>query len=182
MSAARKFIPHYSAEDYGHWEGDWELWDGIPVAMSPSPFGWHQALATRLARVLGNEIDRQDCRATVINEIDWIVSDDTVVRPDVLVVCGGFPERHVETTPALIAEVLSPSTAERDRTFKRDLYDRQRVSVYLLIDPENQTLEAYRRDGSGHWENQQVAKAIDFTLCNDCEFHLRRSDLFSGSR
>ncbi len=178
MTAAKKFIPQHSLDDYFHWEGDWELWNGIPVAMSPSPFGQHQALATKLARILGNEIDKCHCHATVMNEIDWIVSDDTVVRPDVLVLCGDVPERHVESTPALVAEVLSPSTAERDRTFKRELYERQGVGVYLIVDPEAFTLESYQRDVTGQWQ-YQIVDTIDVSLCDDCEVHLSRTSLFT---
>jgi Uma2 family endonuclease len=180
MSAANKFIPRYTADDYNQWEGDWELWDGIPVAMSPSPFGRHQALATKLARILGNEIDHRHCHATVINEIDWIVSDNTIVRPDVVVLRGDAPERHLETTPALVVEVLSPSTAERDRTFKRDLYDRQGVRVYVLVDPEALTLETYQRDGAGQWQHQQIDEAIELRLCDDCTIDLSRASLFTS--
>ena len=30
-------LPHYSYQDYRRWEGDWELIEGIPYAMTPSP-------------------------------------------------------------------------------------------------------------------------------------------------
>ncbi len=49
MSRALKYIPNYTLTDYRRWEGDWELWDGIPVSMSPSPFGTHQWAATQIA-------------------------------------------------------------------------------------------------------------------------------------
>ena len=41
MSIAPKYQPHYTVDDYQHWEGDWELWNGVAVAMAPSPFGPH---------------------------------------------------------------------------------------------------------------------------------------------
>ncbi|PAY15578.1 hypothetical protein CKO51_31115 [Rhodopirellula sp. SM50] len=85
MSAAPKYIPHYTVNDYLGWDGDWELWSGIPIAMSPSPFGRHQAVASRVAYELRKAIIESDCQAEVLPEIDWIVSDDTVVRPDVVV-------------------------------------------------------------------------------------------------
>lgn len=122
MTAAQQFHPHYTVDDYQGWEGDWELWNGMAVSMSPSPFGKHQMVLVNLVAELRTALRAIDCNATVLCEIDWIISRDTVVRPDALVVCGSVPEGHVETIPKLVAEIFSPSTAERDRTHKRDLY------------------------------------------------------------
>jgi hypothetical protein len=45
MSTAAKILPSYTYEDYLHWEGRWELIDGIPYAMSPFPAPRHQRIA-----------------------------------------------------------------------------------------------------------------------------------------
>ena len=37
MGLVQKILPHYTYEDYTIWEGRWELIDGFPIAMSPSP-------------------------------------------------------------------------------------------------------------------------------------------------
>jgi len=39
-----KYLPSYTYEDYKSWEGDWELINGIPYAMAPSPIKIHQKL------------------------------------------------------------------------------------------------------------------------------------------
>jgi Uma2 family endonuclease len=96
----------------------------------------------------------------------------------VIVLCGEAPERHVETTPALVAEILSPSTAERDRTFKRDLYDEQNVNVYLIIDPVEKTLLAHRRDDAGCWRSESVIDEIEVVVCDDCSATIRLENLF----
>jgi len=44
MSAAPRYIPNYTVNDYMLWEGDWQLIDGVPIAMSPSPFGQHERI------------------------------------------------------------------------------------------------------------------------------------------
>lgn len=56
--------------------------------MSPSPFGRHAKLLARTVAALQTAIDAGRCDATVLFEIDWIVSNDTVLRPDAVVVCG----------------------------------------------------------------------------------------------
>lgn len=62
---------------------------------------------------------------------------DTVVSPDLVVVCGGVPERHVESPPAIVVEVLSLSTRDHECTVKREVYLRAGVSWHVLIDPDN---------------------------------------------
>lgn len=178
MSAVPKYIPRYTVDDYAAWEGDWELWDGIAVSMSPSPFGAHQLLLFNLAAELRTQILKQTCEAVVLGEIDWIVSRETVVRPDVVVICGEAPEKHIELTPHFVAEVLSASTAERDRSFKRDLYDEQGVPIYAILDPELKTVQLYRRDGEGKWRSESVVDSFEITLCEDCAVTIRLADLF----
>ena len=44
----------YSYKDYKNWEGDWELIDGLPVAMAPAPMVKHQKLASSFIIEIGN--------------------------------------------------------------------------------------------------------------------------------
>ena len=55
---ARKleYLPYYTYEDYKEWEGDWELIEGVPYAMAPSPMKTHQALAYEIAFHLRKEV------------------------------------------------------------------------------------------------------------------------------
>lgn len=120
MTVAIQYAPHYTIDDFRLWRGDWELWDGIAIAMTPSPFGRHPAILVALVRELSIATRQQACDATVLAELDWIVRSDTVVRPDVMIVCGDPPEKHLHQPPALVAEILSPSTRQNDLTYKRE--------------------------------------------------------------
>lgn len=178
MSSAPRYIPRYTVEDYCRWEGAWELWDGIAIAMTPSPCGKHQRVAARLLYQLQRGIELSGCRAEAAFETDWIVAEDTVVRPDVVVMCEGIPERYIETTPALVGEILSASTARRDRSFKSDLYQAQGVEIYLVVDPEQSTMEVGRRDRDGHWTMDLVHDSATIELCDDCQMELKAASLF----
>jgi Uma2 family endonuclease len=178
MSTAPRYIPHYTAADYEQWEGDWELWQGIPVAMTPSPFGPHQNCSFRIARSLWAAIEAAKCESVVLQDVDWIISDDTIVRPDVVVLCGEVPEQHITQSPALAVEILSPSTASRDRNQKRDLYQDNGVDYYLIVDPDDNTFELYERNEQGEFQQRDPADAYDFTLCNDCHIRLERASIF----
>ncbi len=174
MTAAKKYLPHYTVEDYSRWEGDWELWDGIAISMAPDPFGRHQELLFDLAVMLREALIEANCNAKAVTDLDWIVSHNTVVRPDVSVVCGRIPERHLETTPALVVEVLSESTRDRDRTFKRDLYESQGVAVYMLADPETRATEVLVRNLAGKYE-AAIANddgTVSLTFCGECRITL----------
>lgn len=168
MSSAEKYTPHYTVDDYQLWEGDWELWDGTAVAMTPSPFGRHAQSMGNISTKLNLAIRSARGNATVMAEIDWTVSRDTVLRPDVTIVCGEPPERHVENPPALVVEILSASTRQRDLTFKKPIYRQQSVPWYRIIDPDQQTLEALRLDADGEYQPVAHGDTLNVDICGEC--------------
>jgi Uma2 family endonuclease len=180
MSAAINYAPRYTIEDYRLWKGDWELWDGIAIAMTPSPFGRHQAILVALVSDLRAAIGAAGCKATALVELDWIVSNETVVRPDVIVVGGSAPERHLEQAPSLIAEILSPSTRQNDLTYKRDLYASQGVETYLIVDPDAKTVEQLSLGQNGNYESLDASTRLEVTVCGDCAIEVDLASLFLG--
>ncbi len=178
MSSAEEYVPRYTVADYGSWKGEWELWAGIPVSMTPSPFGPHQVVTTRLARLIGNQLEASQSPCEVIQEIDWIVRDDTVVRPDIVVVCGGIPEKHVTSTPALVVEVLSQSTADKDRTAKRRLYEEQNVPHYMIVDPERMQIDLFALDESGNYQLLRPNQPLIFAI-GSCEIVIEPKRIFA---
>lgn len=146
----------YSIDDYSRWEGDWELIYGSAYAMAPSPMVTHQSVNGKIYRVLDENIeDCQNCM--VLSEMDWDVSDDTVVRPDVMVVCDQEGER-VTKTPEAIFEVISKSSAKRDEVLKFDLYKNEGVKYYCLVYPDMKKAKLYKLS------EDRYIKVADFTL------------------
>lgn len=178
MPVASKFAPLYTLDDYSLWQGDWELWEGMAIAMSPSPFGIHQAIVSRLCRLIGGAIESAACDAETLVELDWIVNQNTVVRPDVIVVCGQTPVRHLERTPTLIAEVLSDSTRQNDYGYKRQLYRREAVGVYVIVDPNVEAVEVDRRQPDGSYQTFHAGEELVLRICEDCEFTIPTRKLF----
>ena len=171
-----RYQPHYTVADYRHWEGDWELWNGIPVAMGPSPFGPHQKMLARLSQRFLNALDAAGCSdCEVLVECDWIIDDDTVVRPDLSIVCGVSVDRHIQQPPKLIVEVLSAATANKDRTVKRELYARQGVAYYLLADPDRGTIECNELTESASYE-VQTGEQQTLNLHPGCQISLAPSN------
>ena len=109
---ARSYPPHYTVDDDRSWPGDWELWHGNPVSMSPSPTYRHQNLLAELARCLGNQLaENSGCRCDIVVEHDWHVANDHVVRPDLMVVCNPFEGDFLDRPPArVMPSRLPPQT------------------------------------------------------------------------
>ncbi|MGD8699420.1 MAG: Uma2 family endonuclease [Gemmatimonadales bacterium] len=67
------------------------------------------------------------------------------VQPDLLFVSRQRADRLVPEgirgAPDLLVEILSPSTAERDRTIKRELYQRRGARVYWMVDPDEECVD-----------------------------------------
>ena len=59
------YVETYTYEDYKKWEGDWELIEGVPLAMAPSPIGIHQILSFNFAKNLEEIIE--ECEDHVRN-------------------------------------------------------------------------------------------------------------------
>ncbi|MFW5444399.1 MAG: Uma2 family endonuclease [Methylococcaceae bacterium] len=136
---------YYTFKDYQHWEGNWELIEGMPYAMAPSPSVTHQTVALNIASKIKMEISNElSCCETccILMETDWHVSNDTIVRPDVMMVCQNVEEK-VMVTPELIVEVVSLSSTKKDEVMKLDLYQREGVLYYVLAYPEKKLVTIY---------------------------------------
>ncbi|HEX6181218.1 MAG TPA: Uma2 family endonuclease, partial [Chitinophagaceae bacterium] len=140
---ALKNIPHYTYEDYCHWEGRWQLIDGHPIAMSPLPIPKHQTVGGNLYAIFKSALKGhcKECRA--YPPIDWLVKDDTVLQPDLLIACKKVARKYLDFPPVLVAEILSPSTALIDRNEKFEIYESQNVKYYLILDVNNEKIEIY---------------------------------------
>ena len=164
---------HYTVEDYQQWKGDWEVIGGMPYAMTPSPTVTHQICAANLLHQIKSSLEEaSECRhCEVLMETDWEVSSDTVVRPDILVTCEELAEKVIKT-PALIAEVISASSAKRDEHLKFDLYRKEGVFHYLLIYPEKRLAKIYRNVSGGFVKIADVGdEKLEFEL-GGCVFGL----------
>ena len=133
------YIPSYTVADYEQWEGEWELWNGVPVAMTPPAGLDHQRLGRKLLLMIQRQLDEQGCRCEVLYESGWKISEATVLVPDLMVVCEPADGDYVLETPGWVIELLSPSTASRDRLEKRRMYAAAGLGYYLIADPRDPT-------------------------------------------
>ena len=153
---AVEYREHYTKKDYEQWEGDWELIYGVAYAMAPSPLVTHQSVAVNIMFELKRKTEQCE-KCMTLGEIDYEIADDTIVRPDVLLICKEIEER-VNKTPEIIFEVLSATTARRDETVKYELYQREGVRYYIIVEPLGQVAKVFRL-----YEDGRFVKEGDFT-------------------
>jgi Uma2 family endonuclease len=113
--------------------------------MAPAPMRIHQDIAVELIYVMKSSLQESSCPECHISfENDWKISDETVVRPDIVLVCNDHNKKYLTKAPKIIIEILSPSTAHKDETLKFKLYEAEKVDYYILVYPGDLRAKAYR--------------------------------------
>lgn len=165
--AAMQREERYTYEEYAQWPEDerWELIDGEAFLMG-APTTQHQDLIGGMYASLRAQLKGKPCKPW-LSPLDVMPKvapgqdfrrTDTVVQPDVLVVCNPaqIEMKGILGAPTFVIEVLSPSTAFRDQTKKLKLYEACGVAEYWLVLPDTKTLTVYRRQTEGGYGVPQV--------------------------
>jgi Uma2 family endonuclease len=121
-----------------------ELIDGAVVVTAPELD--HQDYLLNTAVVLRNLAPHGKVR---VAPVDVHLDDADIVQPDVLwtspeSACIPVGKKYLRGAPELVIEVLSPSTALRDKQTKFHLYEKHGVRECWIIDPLNQYLEVWQ--------------------------------------
>jgi Uma2 family endonuclease len=143
--------PHYTYADVLAWDEDFraEIVKGEVYAMSP-PLTIHQVILRNLMVRIGSYLEGKPCEVfpapfgvRLFPKADR--SDDTVLEPDLVVVCdpSKIDERGCNGAPDLVIEILSPSTSSRDRVLKFNLYLEAGVREYWVVDPEAKAVQVH---------------------------------------
>jgi len=130
-----------------------ELIDGVHF-VTPTPVTRHQQLVSRLTFEIESYLRAHPGSGEVFGvPLDVVISDRDVVEPDLQLITADQSEilttKNVQGAPALVVEVLSPSTRRRDLGIKRDLFDRAGVREYWIVDGGQNAIDVYRRSADG---------------------------------
>jgi Uma2 family endonuclease len=124
-----------------------EVIDGEHV-VTPAPSWTHQYAVGELAARLRSYLSDRRLGEVIFAPADVEFDEHNVVEPDLFVVplVQGKKPRAWEDVRALllVVEVLSPSTGHTDRLRKRQLYQRQGVPEYWIVDVDNRVIECWR--------------------------------------
>lgn len=126
-----------------------ELLDGVHV-VTPAPSLLHQrAVRGLIAHLMGALAERVDAEP-LTSPADIVLSPRTLVQPDVFVIRRTPGQRLARWSdvgvPLLAIEILSPTTAPRDRGAKRRIYQRAGVAEYWIVDLDARLIERWHPD------------------------------------
>ena len=128
----------FTYRDYLTWPEDerWEIIGGDAYAMTPAPSIKHQMVSRYLISLFAHFFTGRECEPFHA-PTDVVFDEQNIVQPDLLVVCdrNKITESNIKGAPDLIIEILSPSTALKDKREKKALYERFGVREYLIVYP-----------------------------------------------
>jgi len=145
----------YTYADYIQWDDDVrrELIDGVPYLMA-GPNRRHQEIFTNLFLQFGIFLKGKHCKVYAAGldvRLNADTLDDTVVQPDITIICDHsvLDDAGCKGVPDLVVEILSPSTANYDKTLKFKRYLKAGIREYWIIDPKTEVLAVHiLKDGN----------------------------------
>jgi Uma2 family endonuclease len=134
----------------------------------------HATVILNVALTVRQALKGTPCRVLTQDVKLHVEKANSYFYPDLFVTCSekDAKERLIKSEPKLVVEVLSPSTTAFDRGHKFEAYRTlPTLQEYVLIDPEAQTAEVYRRSSNEEWilrafpAGQGLAsQSLDFTI------------------
>jgi Uma2 family endonuclease len=143
----------FTYADYKSWElkpGErYELIYGVAYAMAVPNIS-HQRICGEIFRQIANYLDGKPCEVFAAPcDVRLFYaedkSDDTVVEPDVMIICdkSKIGTEGCHGAPDFVVEIVSPSNTAIEMGRKFDLYLKAGVREYWVIEPENKGVKAY---------------------------------------
>ena len=131
----------YATSDYRE---DYEIING-QVYMMSSPKYNHVVINGSLHRIFDTYLDGKRC--TPFLQFNVFFDEDNQFIPDEIIVCDPeiIEDDAVHGAPDLVVEILSKSTARKDRAEKFFTYEKYGVKEYWIITPETKSVEVYLR-------------------------------------
>jgi len=124
-----------------------ELINGVIVAMSPSAGIHHNHVVLSIAGIFARYLKGKPCKVFT-DSVDVYLTEDNIFVPDVTVVCNPniLKPKGIYGAPDLVVEILSHSTAKRDKGVKKDIYGKCGVKEYWIVDIRSLSVEVYLID------------------------------------
>jgi len=174
---------HYTYADYCTWDDDkrWELIHGVAYAMAPAPSPIHQDISAELTFQLKAYLKGKPCKlfpAPFDVRLNADDEDDTVVQPDLTVVCdkSKIDDKGCRGVPDFVIEILSPSNAKYDRWVKSNLYRSVKVREYWIVSPDEKIVDVYiLNDSDGNYIHKFYSEkdAAPVTALPGCQINLQ---------
>jgi Uma2 family endonuclease len=169
----------------------YELIDG-EIYLLASPSFNHQIVVNEIAWHFNNYFRNKPCRSLtapldvrLFGFATKFEEDPNVVQPDVMVICDEDKvneDNKYEGVPALIVEVLSPSTKGKDMITKLNLYMKSGVLEYWIVNPDSKSISQYTFSRERELESLKDFREGDTIMStNFAGLEIALKDIFSAS-
>lgn len=143
----------------------------------------HSRIANNIGGALFGRLRGSGCGAHNSDQLVYCEETDEAFYPDVTIVCGPpetlrYGTLEAVTNPAVVIEVLSPTTEARDRGHKKEAYATiPSVREIVLVDASKPHVERYVRDERGwRWEaTTRLASSVRIL-----EFEIPFDEIYDG--
>lgn len=148
--ATKPALQHWTYAEYASLPDDGKRYEVIAgeLVVSSSPRPQHQRASMRLGAALEVFTQEHGIGDVYAAPIDVLLSQDDYLVPDLVFVRTERADivtgRGIEGAPDLVVEIVSPSSALRDRGLKRERYARFGVPLYWVVDVELGGVEVHR--------------------------------------
>ena len=162
----------------------WEVIDG-ELVVTPAPGMRHQRVVTDLVTLLNTFSRANDLGDVFTGPFDVLFAEGDYMEPDILFVARDhahlLTDRGVEGPPDLVIEVISPSTAARDRGVKLERYRLYGVAEYWVVDPEERTFQVWRlAAGAAEPATLAPGDTLEWTPAPGIRLAIELEELFGG--
>lgn len=160
-----------------------EYYRGEIFAMSGSKVP-HNRISGNLYAMLHQKLKGKKCRPYNSDQRIHIEANTLFTYPDISVVCGEDVTLNDDDwnilNPAVIIEVLSPSTKNYDRGEKFKLYRGiPTLKEYILVDSENMNIEIFRLNASNHWELEEYDSSDELLYIKTIDEKIALEDIYT---
>lgn len=176
-----------AAEKHEYYRGDIFKMQGHGELLAMSGAGVrHNFIFTNLFGQLYQKLSGKPCRPYGPDMRLHIPQNTLFTYPDISVYCGepeNIPEDEQSfKDPAVIIEILSPSTRDYDRGGKFRLYrEIPALKEYILVDTDTVLVEVFRLNKNAHWELEELKGSTDVLTFYSLGISVTVQDIYSGT-
>lgn len=166
--ATKPALQHWTYDEYARLPDDGNRYEIIAgeLYVSPSPRPNHQAVLVPLILSVGPFIQEHGLGTLYPGPVDLLFAATDYLVPDLAFVrterAGIVSSRGIEGAPDLVVEILSPSTARRDRGLKRERYANFGVPLYWVMDLDRGHIEVFRLARDPHGPAEIVTDTLEW--------------------
>ena len=137
--------------------------------MSPTPTSNHQRISRKISTQLDGYVTQHDLGEVFYAPLDvYLDETSNAVQPDIFFVANAnatiIKDKHIQGTPDLIVEILSPGNSRHDMVVKKALYEKFGVKEYWIVDPETKQATGHTRINNSytllHEDTARIASSL----------------------